>query len=128
MNNVLSRRALVIMATVLPTWVAWPGLVQAEPISFKVPISGGQEVPPVFAAGAGMADLTYDPATRVLTWTVAYSGLSGPATMAQFHAPRPAEQECSRFGLDSQTREFRGKSSQRAGDPDPRSSPAVCGG
>jgi hypothetical protein len=87
MNNVLSRRALVIMATVLPTWVAWPGLVLAAPISFKVPLSGGQEVPPASPAAGGVADLTYDPSTRVLTWTVTYSGLSGPATTAQFHGP-----------------------------------------
>jgi hypothetical protein len=86
MSGVRSRRALAI-AIALITWAAWPGLVQAAPISFKVPLSGGQEVPPAFPAGAGLADLTYDPSTRVLTWSVAYSGLSGPATMAHFHGP-----------------------------------------
>ena len=87
MNDVLSRRALVVMAMVLPAWTAWPRLLRAAPISFKVPLSGGQEVPPVFPAGAGIADLTYDPSTRVVTWSVAYSDLSGPATMAHFHGP-----------------------------------------
>jgi CHRD domain len=38
------------------------------------------------AAGA-MADLSFDPATRMLTWSVTYNGLSGPATMAHFHGP-----------------------------------------
>jgi CHRD domain len=47
----------------------------------------GQVVPPVFPSGTATADLTYDPATRVVTWTVTYSGLSGPATMAHFHGP-----------------------------------------
>ena len=87
MKDVLSRRALVVMAMALTAWGVWPGLVRAAPASFKVPLSGGQEVPPVFPAGAGIADLTYDPSTRVLTWTVAYSALSGPATMAHFHGP-----------------------------------------
>jgi hypothetical protein len=87
MNDALSRRAFVVMAIVLLAWTAWPGLVQAAPITFKVPLSGGQEVPPVFPAGAGIADLTYDPGTRVVTWSVAYSDLSGPATMAHFHGP-----------------------------------------
>ena len=87
MNDALSRRALVVIAIVLLAWAAWPGLAQAAPITFKVPLSGGQEVPPVFPAGAGIADLTYDTGTRVLTWTVAYSDLSGPATMAHFHGP-----------------------------------------
>jgi hypothetical protein len=44
-------------------------------------------VPPVFPSGTGTADLTYDPATRVVTWAVTYSGLSSPATMAHFHGP-----------------------------------------
>src|SRR5262249_56898162 len=38
-------------------------------------------------AGAGTADLTYDPATRVLTWTLMYRALSSPATAAQIHGP-----------------------------------------
>jgi hypothetical protein len=87
MNDMLSRRELVVMAIALPVWSACPGLARAAPISFKVPLSGGQEAPPVFPAGAGMADLTYDPGTRVVTWTVTYRGLSGPATMAHFHGP-----------------------------------------
>ena len=87
MNDALSRRVFVVMALVLPAWTAWPRLVRAAPISFKVPLSGGQEVPAVFPAGAGIAELTYDPSTRAVTWSVAYSDLSGPATMAHFHGP-----------------------------------------
>ena len=67
-NKVMPSRTMVVLATVLLTWAAWLGTAQAEPISFKVPLSGGQEVPPVFPAGTGTADLTYDSATRVLTW------------------------------------------------------------
>jgi len=47
-------------------------------------------VPKTSAAVSGAtvnADLTYDPATRVVTWAVTYSGLSSPATMAHFHGP-----------------------------------------
>jgi hypothetical protein len=78
---------MVALVTVLLTWAALLGMTQAEPISFKVPLSGGQEAPPVFPAGAGTADLTYDSASRVLTWTVTYRALSSPVTMAQFHGP-----------------------------------------
>ena len=87
MNDVLCRRALALAAMAFLACGAWPGLVRAAPVSFKVPLSGGQEVPPVFPAGAGIAELTYDPSTRVVTWSVAYSDLSGPATMAHFHGP-----------------------------------------
>src|SRR5262249_37601316 len=53
----------------------------------KVPLSGTQVVPPVVPAGTGMVDLTYDPTTRMLSWTLTYSGLSSSATMAHFHGP-----------------------------------------
>lgn len=57
---------------------------------FKVAFTGVQQVPPVQTAATGTADLTYDPATRLVTWSVTYTGLSGPATMAHFHGPATA--------------------------------------
>jgi hypothetical protein len=84
----MNNRGLALCAVIwLSTSFAWSGLAHSAPLSFKVPLSGGQEVPPVFPAGAGVADLTYDPATRVVSWTVTYRALSGPVTMAQFHGP-----------------------------------------
>jgi len=44
-----------------------------------------QQVPPVQTSATGKADLTYDPSTRVVTWTITCEGLSGPVTMAHFH-------------------------------------------
>ena len=66
------------------------GLAQAAPVSFDVPLTGAQQVPPVQTAGSGSAALTYDPATRVVTWNITFSGLSSPATMAHFHGPAAA--------------------------------------
>ena len=63
---------------------------QAAPTSIKVPLSGGEQVPPVQTAATGTADLTWDPATRALSWTIASSGLSGPVTMVHFHGPAAA--------------------------------------
>lgn len=63
------------------------GVVRAASTSFKVPLTGAQCVPPVDTTGSGTADLTYDPATRIVTWNIAYSGLSSPSTMAHFHGP-----------------------------------------
>jgi hypothetical protein len=81
-----SRRDIVITACAAGLVVlAQPGI--AAPMSFKVDLNGAQQVPPVQTGGKGTADLTYDPATRLLTWNVSYSGLSGPATMAHFHGP-----------------------------------------
>jgi CHRD domain len=59
----------------------------AAPESFQVLLAGAQEVPPVQTTGTATADLTYDPATRVINWTITYGGLSGSVTMAHFHGP-----------------------------------------
>ena len=76
---------------VVPLWVliatAWGGSVMAATQSFQVPLVGTQEVPSVDTPGMAMADLTYDPATRMVTWAVTYVSLSGPVTMAHFHGP-----------------------------------------
>jgi hypothetical protein len=56
----------------------------------KLNLNGASEVPPNDSAGKGTADVNYDTATKMLTWKVTYSGLTGPATMAHFHAPADA--------------------------------------
>lgn len=65
-------------------------LAQAAPVSFDVPLTGAAQVPPVQTKGSGDAKLTFDPATRVVTWNITFSNLSGPATMAHFHGPAAA--------------------------------------
>jgi hypothetical protein len=80
MNTTISRRVLVLAASLMG--VAWTGPTQAD--SFKFPLSGAQCVPP---SGTGEADLTYDPATRVVTWNIPYSGLSSAITLAHLHGP-----------------------------------------
>jgi CHRD domain len=62
----------------------------ATPASFSVKLSGAEQVPPVQSAGVGEANLSYDPDNRKLIWSITYSGLSGPVTMAHFHGPAPA--------------------------------------
>jgi hypothetical protein len=61
--------------------------VRADPTSFKVPLTGSECVPPIDTTGSGTAELTFDPATRVVTWSITYGGLSSPSTMAHFHGP-----------------------------------------
>jgi hypothetical protein len=81
----LTRRAVFVTACL--AGVMYAGLATAAPMSFNVPLSGAQQVPPVQTSGSGVAALTYDPGTRDLSWSITYSGLSGPATMAHFHGP-----------------------------------------
>jgi hypothetical protein len=72
---------------VLAAGLLWTGAANAAPLSFKTQLSGAESVPPIDTSGTGTANLTYDPATRVLTWDISYSGLSSPVTMAHFHGP-----------------------------------------
>lgn len=81
----VSRRtlfSLTSLALAAPTMAA-----RAAPASFTVQLTGEQQVPPVTTPGSGTANLTYDPATRVVTWSVTFGGLSGAPTMAHFHGP-----------------------------------------
>jgi hypothetical protein len=85
MDAVISRRA--ILASAFALGLARTGAALSEPSSCKVSLSGAQSVPPVDTSGTGAADLTYDSATRTVTWNITYSGLSSPVTMAHFHGP-----------------------------------------
>ena len=50
-------------------------------------LDGTQEVPPVETEGTGSATMDFDPSTNELSWSIEFSGLSGPATAAHFHGP-----------------------------------------
>lgn len=80
-------------------WALVPGVLAmlficgdawADQINFKADLSGANEVPPVTTAGKGSASATLDTGTKTLTWTVDYSGLSGPVTAAHIHGPAAA--------------------------------------
>jgi hypothetical protein len=85
MKVLKGQRALIPFVILLGLVSA--GAAFADPTSFKVPLTGAQGVPPVETSGSGTAELTYDPATRVVTWNITYTGLSSPSTMAHFHGP-----------------------------------------
>ena len=54
---------------------------------FDATLSGAQEVPPTTTAGSGQANVRYNPATTMLSWSVTHTGLSGPVTAAHIHGP-----------------------------------------
>jgi hypothetical protein len=86
MSKAISRRAVTLTIALIGTaLVGAPA--SAAPTSFTVSLTGAQQVPPVQTNGSGTANLTYDPATRTVTWSITYDGLSSPVTMAHFHGP-----------------------------------------
>ena len=83
------QSALLAAAVTLAgcSWMPWMG---SDMTSMKNQLTGAQEVPPVTTSGTGTVDTTFDKSTNVLSWTVTYSGLSGPVTAAHFHGPAMA--------------------------------------
>jgi len=63
------------------------GPVLADTVKFTVALEPDQQGKP----GSGTANLSLDTATKTLTGTIDYSGLSGPPAMAAFLSP-PAKQ------------------------------------
>jgi hypothetical protein len=53
-------------------------------------LSGASEVPPTTSSASGTVEANLNKQTNELSWTVTYSGLSGPATGAHFHGPAMA--------------------------------------
>jgi hypothetical protein len=82
MSN-LSRRLMISAG--LAGIVLWSASALAAQETFQVQLTGAQQVPAVQTDGSATADLTYDPSTRVLSWSVSYTGLSSDVTMAHFH-------------------------------------------
>jgi hypothetical protein len=80
------RYASSLVAGILATLFVC-GIARADQISFKADLNGASEVPPVTTAGKGNATASLDTATKILTWTVDYSGTSGPVTAAHIHGP-----------------------------------------
>jgi hypothetical protein len=53
-------------------------------------LSSANEVPANSSTGTGMLDASFNTDTNVLTWTVSYSGLTGPVAAGHFHGPAMA--------------------------------------
>ena len=88
----MTRRASTPLAALLALampFVAAPA-VAAGGATYRAALNGGSEVPATPSQGTGAVSATYDPATKHLSWTGTYSGLTGPVTAAHFHGPAKA--------------------------------------
>jgi hypothetical protein len=61
--------------------------VLAETLTMKASLAAATEVPPNDSPGTGTVTVTFDTATKKLSWDGTYSGLTGPATAGHFHGP-----------------------------------------
>ncbi|MBR0835608.1 CHRD domain-containing protein [Bradyrhizobium manausense] len=62
----------------------------AEVVKLQAELRGSNEVPPNTSSGSGKAEAAFDTNTKVLTYTVTYADLTGPALGAHFHGPSEA--------------------------------------
>jgi hypothetical protein len=59
----------------------------AAMLQFHATMDGKSEVPPKQTAGSGEALATLDTTSKVLSYTLTFENLSGPAAAAHFHGP-----------------------------------------
>ena len=83
----ISKRLALSAAVALLLSACATATTRSDTVRLGGTLSGAQEVPPVSTGGTGTLDATFDKASRKLSYTVNYSGLTGPATGAHFHGP-----------------------------------------
>ena len=82
------RDLLAVSAMGIALLAAAPAF--ADTVAFKTDMKASEEVPPNDSTGTGTVEASLDTATNVLSWTITYSGLTGPAVAAHFHGPADA--------------------------------------
>lgn len=88
----IQLRTLLIASAIAATvgLTACSSTAMGTTTAITAKLSGANEVPPVTTAGTGMLDASFNKTTSVLTYTVTYSGLSGPVAAGHFHGPAMA--------------------------------------
>ena len=78
-----------ITACLAATALAFALPAVAKIVHFTAKHDGAAETPPNDSPGVGEARVTHNTADQKITWSVSYSGLTGPAVAAHFHGPAP---------------------------------------
>ena len=62
-------------------------VLAADSTAFVAKLSGANSVPVNASLASGTLEASLDKQTSVLSWTVSYSGLTGPVKAGHFHGP-----------------------------------------
>ena len=90
------RSTTILAGTAFAGLLAAALPASAETVKYKATILPSSEVPPVAnSQGMGQLAATYDTGSKLLSYDVTYSGLTGPATMAHFHGAAPVGKNAS---------------------------------
>jgi len=85
MNKVRLPNAAILLAAA--TMLLSVTTANAETITLKADLKGSNEVPPNSSPASGTAEATFDTSSKLLTYTITYKDLTGPALGAHFHGP-----------------------------------------
>ncbi|MBL0245112.1 MAG: CHRD domain-containing protein [Rhodoferax sp.] len=88
----IQLRTLLISSVIAATLglTACGSAMMGNTTAISAKLSSANEVPANSSAGTGMLDASFNKDTSVLTWTVTYSGMTGPVTAGHFHGPAMA--------------------------------------
>jgi hypothetical protein len=86
----LMFRKFAVGATAAVALVFAVSTAEAKVIKYTAKLDGASESPATTSKGTGKATLKYNDATKKLTYTITYKGLSGDAVAAHFHGPADA--------------------------------------
>lgn len=81
---------LTVLLALTAQLIVPPAFAAGGNATYRAALTGGSEVPATQSKGTGEVTATFDPATKHLSWTGNYSGLTGPVTAAHFHGPAKA--------------------------------------
>ena len=88
MTILFARRSVLgIVSSATMAALLGPSRTEAAPTTLRASLDGKDEVPPNPTTGGGSVIVTYDPATKKITWDGSYRGLTGPVVAAHLHGP-----------------------------------------
>ena len=87
MRRLFARRSILSIAAGGLGAALLASRSQAATVAYRADLKASSEVPPNQSSGSGSVTITFDPASKSLTWDGSFSGLTGPATAAHIHGP-----------------------------------------
>jgi hypothetical protein len=92
MIQIRNAMTLGLLAATLALGACSTTSMASNTVSVTAKLSGAGEVPANTSAGSGTLEATLDKQSNLLSWTVSYSGMSGPVKAGHFHGPALAGQ------------------------------------
>ena len=93
---IISLAAAVVLAVACGSSTEAPGVVTVTPtpvskiVTFKATMNGASEVPVNASTGTGTFTAALDTSTNILTYDLAFSGLTSPVNNGHIHGPATA--------------------------------------